>query len=88
MVPARDNAVELVGEADVLLVLGTSLQGHPAAGLVFEAPRKARRMVKNCNFGASGALIRMDGGHTETGTGPIFRRYSSRAATNSPRPAT
>jgi NAD-dependent protein deacetylases, SIR2 family len=40
MVPAMDDAVELVAEADVLLVVGTSLQVYPAAGLVFEAPKK------------------------------------------------
>ena len=47
MVPAMEEAVELVAEADVLLVVGTSLQVYPAAGLVFEAPRKARRIVVN-----------------------------------------
>jgi NAD-dependent deacetylase len=47
MVPAMDEAVELVAEADILLVVGTSLQVYPAAGLVFEAPRKARRIVVN-----------------------------------------
>ncbi len=47
MVPAMDEAVELVAEADVLLVVGTSLQVYPAAGLVFEAPRNARRIVVN-----------------------------------------
>jgi len=47
MVPAMDDAVELVAEADVLLVVGTSLQVYPAAGLVFETPRKARRIVVN-----------------------------------------
>ncbi len=47
MVPAMDEAVELLAEADVLLVVGTSLQVYPAAGLVFEAPKKARRIVVN-----------------------------------------
>ena len=47
MVPAMDEAVELVAEADVLLVVGTSLQVYPAAGLVFETPGKARRIVVN-----------------------------------------
>ncbi len=47
LVPAMDEAVELVAEADILLVVGTSLQVYPAAGLVFEAPRKARRIVVN-----------------------------------------
>jgi NAD-dependent deacetylase len=47
MVPAMDEAVELVAEADVLLVVGTSLQVYPAAGLVFEAPKRAQRIVVN-----------------------------------------
>jgi NAD-dependent deacetylase len=47
MVPAMDEAVELVAEADVLVVVGTSLQVDPAAGLVFEAPRRARRILVN-----------------------------------------
>ena len=42
-----DEAVKLVGGADVLLVVGTSLQVYPAAGLIFEAPGKARRIVVN-----------------------------------------
>jgi NAD-dependent deacetylase len=47
MVPAMDEAVELVSGADILLVVGTSLQVYPAAGLVFETPRRARRIVVN-----------------------------------------
>lgn len=47
MVPAIDEAVDLVGGADALLVVGTSLQVYPAAGLVFEAPKQARRIVVN-----------------------------------------
>lgn len=47
MVPAMDKAVDLVGRADILLVVGTSLQVYPAAGLVFEAPKRARRIVVN-----------------------------------------
>ena len=47
MVPAMDQAVELVAGADVLLVVGTSLQVYPAAGLIFEAPQRARRILVN-----------------------------------------
>lgn len=47
MVPAMEEAVDLVGGADVLLLVGTSLQVYPAAGLVFEAPKRARRIVVN-----------------------------------------
>jgi len=46
-VPAMDEAAELVRQADVLLVVGTSLVVYPAAGLVFEARRSARRIVVN-----------------------------------------
>jgi len=47
MVPAMDEAVDLVAGADVLLVVGTSLQVYPAASLVFEAKKRARRIVVN-----------------------------------------
>jgi NAD-dependent deacetylase len=47
MVPEMDEAAELVREADVLLVVGTSLVVYPAAGLVFEARKDARRIVVN-----------------------------------------
>ena len=46
-VPAMEEAVELVGEADVVIVVGTSLVVYPAAGLVFEARKDARRIVVN-----------------------------------------
>lgn len=38
MVPEMDNAVRWVQEADILLVVGTSLVVYPAAGLVSAAP--------------------------------------------------
>jgi len=47
MVPAMEEAVDCVAAADVVLVVGTSLQVYPAAGLVFEAPKRARRIVVN-----------------------------------------
>jgi NAD-dependent deacetylase len=47
MVPAMGEAVDLVAGADVLLVVGTSLQVYHAAGLVFEVPKRARRIVVN-----------------------------------------
>ncbi len=42
-----EDAVELVAGADVLLVVGTSLVVYPAASLVFEARKDARRIVVN-----------------------------------------
>jgi len=34
-VPAMDEAIEIVNNSDVLIVIGTSLQVYPAAGLVY-----------------------------------------------------
>ena len=41
MVPMLERAVDIVEQADVVLVIGTSLQVYPANGLVNEAPSKA-----------------------------------------------
>lgn len=43
-VPLMSVAQALVAEAEVLVVVGTSLQVYPAAGLVFAAPSGARRI--------------------------------------------
>ncbi|ADE55457.1 Silent information regulator protein Sir2 [Coraliomargarita akajimensis DSM 45221] len=43
-VPAIERAIEIVRSADILLVVGTSLQVYPAAALVHEA-RAARRRI-------------------------------------------
>ncbi len=37
-VPMMDTAIDIVRGADVLLVVGTSLQVHPAAGLLYYTP--------------------------------------------------
>ena len=37
----------MAARADILLVVGTSLQVYPAAGLIFVAPRDARRIAVN-----------------------------------------
>jgi len=44
-VPLMPVAAELVGTADVLVVVGTSLQVYPAASLAFCAPANARRIL-------------------------------------------
>ena len=36
-VPAISSAQKLVSEADIVMVIGTSLQVYPAAGLMYEA---------------------------------------------------
>ena len=44
-VPAYEEAVDLLFKADVLLVIGTSLQVHPAAGLIHSAENAAYRFI-------------------------------------------
>lgn len=41
-VPMYEVALELVAAADVVMVIGTSMQVYPAAGLVYEAPKDAQ----------------------------------------------
>lgn len=38
-VPAMDEAIPIVEQADILVVVGTSLNVYPAAGLVYYAPK-------------------------------------------------
>ncbi len=40
-VPMMDEAVRVVSKADLVLVIGTSMQVYPAAGLVYYAPPEA-----------------------------------------------
>ncbi|MEY3836102.1 MAG: hypothetical protein RI989_1530 [Bacteroidota bacterium] len=44
-VPLLEDAAALVEEADVFLVLGTSLEVYPAAGLLYNVPLNAERWV-------------------------------------------
>lgn len=48
-VPAMSAAEKVMALADVLLVIGTSLQVHPAASLVYAAPPNARRFLVDPN---------------------------------------
>jgi NAD-dependent deacetylase len=41
MVPELENAARIVSQADIFLVIGTSLQVYPAAGLIEYAPYEA-----------------------------------------------
>ncbi|MBN6063502.1 SIR2 family NAD-dependent protein deacylase [Aggregatibacter actinomycetemcomitans] len=41
-VPMLEPAIDLVSQADIVLVIGTSLQVYPANGLVNEAPKNAQ----------------------------------------------
>lgn len=40
-VPMLENAVQVVSQADIVVIIGTSMQVYPAAGLFQYAPRKA-----------------------------------------------
>ncbi len=44
-VPELENAVKIVAKADILVVIGTSLQVYPAAGLLEYAPVQARKFL-------------------------------------------
>lgn len=44
-VPLLQDAADLVEEADLFLVLGTSLEVYPAAGLLYNVPLKAERWI-------------------------------------------
>jgi len=44
-VPELERAAEICKEADILIVVGTSLQVYPAAGLAFVAPQDALKIL-------------------------------------------
>ncbi|MCB0480134.1 MAG: NAD-dependent deacylase [Flavobacteriales bacterium] len=44
-VPEIVNALKLVSKADIFIVVGTSLNVYPAAGLAYQAPRNARKYI-------------------------------------------
>ena len=44
-VPLIEDALNIVGQADILLVIGTSLLVYPAAGLIHEAPRTCKKYI-------------------------------------------
>lgn len=50
MVPLMDLAVEITRAADIFLVVGTSLQVYPAAGLIDLAPRHIPKFVVDPNL--------------------------------------
>jgi len=44
-VPMYDRAVELIQKADILIVIGTSLQVYPAAGIIHYAPDGCQKFI-------------------------------------------
>ena len=48
-VPMIENAAQLCNDADIFIVIGTSLQVYPAAGLIDLVPRKALKYIVDLN---------------------------------------
>lgn len=48
-VPAIEKAAEIISDADIVLIIGTSMQVYPAAGLVHFAPETAKIFVIDPN---------------------------------------
>jgi NAD-dependent deacetylase len=53
-VPLMDNAIELVKSAGTFLVVGTSLNVYPAAGLVHHAPELSKKYLIDPNLPETG----------------------------------
>jgi NAD-dependent deacetylase len=49
-VPALEDAITLIESADVFVVIGTSLQVYPAAGLIHYAPKTATKILIDPNL--------------------------------------
>ena len=50
MVPEMENAVEIASQADIFLVIGTSMQVYPAAGLIHYVPENCEIFVIDPNL--------------------------------------
>src|SRR5205085_9811355 len=55
MVPELENAAFIASRADIFLVIGTSLQVYPAAGLTHYAPVHAKKYYIDPRAGAIGS---------------------------------
>lgn len=49
-VPALEDAIPLIESADIFIVIGTSLQVYPAAGLIHYAKRSATKIIIDPNI--------------------------------------
>lgn len=58
-VPMLEPAVELVRQADIFVIIGTSLQVYPAAGLIHDVPRSTPRYIIDTNIPALPADLRV-----------------------------
>ena len=54
MVPEMDNAINIVTQADIFIIVGTSLVVYPAAGLIYHANTMAKKyLIDPGNFDTS-----------------------------------
>jgi NAD-dependent deacetylase len=58
-VPMINVATELVKQAEVLLVIGTSLNVYPAAGLLYHAPYGSRKYLVDPSENTTGQIYRL-----------------------------
>jgi NAD-dependent deacetylase len=58
-VPMLEEAIEIVEKADIFVIIGTSLQVYPAAGLINYAPRNIQRFIIDKNIPAIAAELRV-----------------------------
>lgn len=58
-VPMLEQAVELVRQADIFVIIGSSLQVYPAAGLIHEVPSSAPRYIIDTNIPSLPADLRV-----------------------------
>ena len=50
MVPEMENATEIASESDIFIVIGTSMQVYPAAGLIHYVPKNCEIYVIDPNL--------------------------------------
>ncbi len=66
MVPEMENAVDLVSDADIFLVIGTSMQVYPAASLIHYIPENCEVFVIDPQL--SGSLTKTENAFKNTAT--------------------
>ena len=55
-VPEYENAKEIISTCDILIVIGTSLNAQPAAGLIHYAPSHSKKIIIDPNMSMSDKL--------------------------------
>jgi len=72
-VPMIEQAARLVSKADILLVIGTSLNVYPAAGLLYHAPYGCRKILIDPGDNSAGGIFRLTHIKQSAGNGvPAF----------------